>query len=292
MNRSLIFAALAAATMWAQTPPPAFEVASIRPATNIGQALKDGSLIGIRITPGHVSIGHMTLAKLICTAYEIQDYQLAGPDWLPTSFDPFDVEANLPAGATPDQVPAMLRALLADRFKLTVRKGSREADTYGLVVGKGGLKIKPKESASEPDRPATSESTILMGRDKKGQDTAVIGGVKVTETADEITRIEASSILQLADFLSMAISPTMPVPVIDKTGLTGNFDIKMEYTPPDLSSLLAGAPGAKPDVRAIIDAATAAWFAAVEKLGLHLERQKNPIETIIVEHLEKTPAEN
>jgi uncharacterized protein (TIGR03435 family) len=124
-------AAIGASGQIPSTATPAFEVASIRP----GKPFTQDSFIGIAIDPDRVRIGKMPLFKLIQTAYNIKPYQLEGPDWLldpatPDDFKIFDIEAKLPAGATADQVPLMLQALLRDRFKLTIRRGSREVDTY------------------------------------------------------------------------------------------------------------------------------------------------------------------
>ena len=152
MRSFITILTMTAIAVSAQTPAatPAFEVASIRTAKPFGQAVADGSLIGMVIDPDRVRMGQMPLSTLIVTAYNIKRYQLIGPDWLldpatPEDLRMFDIEAKLPAGATADQVPLMLQALLTDRFKLTIRKGSREMDTYALVVGKDGVKFKKKD---------------------------------------------------------------------------------------------------------------------------------------------------
>ena len=101
------------------------------------------------------------------------------------------------------------------------------------------------------------------------------------------TRVETSTIAGLVDYLSP--QGRLPAPVIDKTGLKGDYDIKMEIL---ARGLPPREPGAPLDLNAIIEAARSRLFAAVEKLGLKLERQKNQVATIIVEHVERTPTEN
>src|SRR6266513_2944286 len=96
----------------------AFEVASIRSAEPITPAMiQAGKMhVGMKIDAGKVDIGFFSLRELIPLAYEVKPFQLTGPDWL--SAQRFDILAKLPEGATKEQVPAMLRALLEERFKL------------------------------------------------------------------------------------------------------------------------------------------------------------------------------
>jgi uncharacterized protein (TIGR03435 family) len=292
-GRLLAAAAIAAIGASGQIPsavPPAFEVASIKPAKPFGA---QDSFIGIAINPDRVRIGKMPPFKLIQTAYNIKPYQLEGPDWLldpetPDDFKIFDIDAKLPAAATADQVPLMLQALLRDRFKLTIRRGSREADTYALLVGKDGVKFHKKESAGESQNAFTAQSKVIsVTEGQKGQTTVVNGATKETTVPGVRTLVETPNIGGLVEYLRLRTQ----MPVIDKTGLKEDYDIKMEILLGGLSGL-AGAPGAPLDLDAVMEAATSRLFTAVEKLGLKLEKQKNPVETIIVEHVERTPTEN
>ena len=96
----------------------------------------------------------MSLADLIRVAYRVKPYQLSGPDWM--TAERFDVLAKMPEGATREQVPEMLKALLAEPFKLAVHRESKEHAVYALVVGKGGPKL--KESAPDADAPAGGDA--------------------------------------------------------------------------------------------------------------------------------------
>lgn len=315
MSHTILFLALAAAAARAQS----FEVASIRSAPLTAQsftdALTDGSLNGVEITPGRVRIGRMPLDKLIRTAYGVVRIDdLAVPDWLDNDFRLFNIDAKLPADATADQVPLMLQALLADRFKLTVRRGSREADTYALLIGKDGLKAQNKEPAGDPNNPSTSEPRVTVAQGPNNETTVFLrtmrGGVtKVTSVPGVAIRVETSTISGLVDALTQPGALPLDVPVIDKTGLKGSFDIKMEILLPGRAALIkAGAPQlpVTPDavsMREFLDASkewnaahrdllSAPAFAAVERLGLKLEKQKNMIETITVEQMDKNPTEN
>jgi uncharacterized protein (TIGR03435 family) len=81
----------------------------------------------------------MPLRALIMRAYGVQSFQVSGPSWMDNPH--FDVVANVPDGATKEDTQTMLQNLLADRFKLKLHKGSKEAPIYELVVANGGIKI-------------------------------------------------------------------------------------------------------------------------------------------------------
>src|ERR1019366_1137981 len=140
-QQRLGLALLAAGAAFAQVPE--FEVATIKAATppDRGQIMAGAPMhVGMKIDAARVDIGFMSLADLIRTAYDVKPYQISGPDWIKS--ERFDILAKMPDGATKEQVPAMLQALLADRFKLTVHKESQEHPIYALIVGKGGSKLK------------------------------------------------------------------------------------------------------------------------------------------------------
>ena len=125
----LIFTSCAAL---AQSPPRTFEVASIKPAA----PPTDGRLM-VRMggDPGRLDYVNVSLKDLIRNALKIKDRQIEGPDWLGS--ERFDVKAKFPEGATKDDVPAMLQALLAERFKLAYHKSTRVTPVYALVPGEG-----------------------------------------------------------------------------------------------------------------------------------------------------------
>jgi len=133
----------------------AFEVASVRVAQprqgSGGGAICLTPCYGERIAVEHdrVDISTITLGRLMVEAFRIRPFQLSGPGWLTDlgNGTRFDIQAKMPAGASKDQVPAMLQALLADRFKLAVHRESRELPVYALVAGKDGPRLKAAEEA-------------------------------------------------------------------------------------------------------------------------------------------------
>ena len=185
----------------------AFEAASIKPTTMMG----DGASIDRK--PGMLLVRNGSLLDCIREAYGVGDAQVLGQNRLRP--ERFDIVAKLPAGTLQEQRPAMLQALLADRFKLVVHRESREMPVYALVVAKGGAKLTAVENGN-------------------GGLTSRLG--QVTGTAVPVSR--------LADFLG---GPRLQLghPVVDRTGLKGSFSFTLEWTPDDIFSALQEQLGLK-----------------------------------------------
>ena len=147
--RVLSFLLLAALAPLAQAQDKkAFEVASVKPAAQLDMAamaagIQNGQMprIGPRVDGQQAEYRYMSLKALIALAWNVKPYQIEGPDWLNSTR--FDIEAKLPDGASKDDAPAMLQALLEDRFKLTVHHETKQGPVLALVVGKGGSKMQP-----------------------------------------------------------------------------------------------------------------------------------------------------
>ena len=274
---------MAASVALGQAPKPAFEVASVKPAQPI--ELQDpGKLhIGMQIDGARVDIGSMRLADLIPVAFRVKFYQVSGPDWLSAddmSAPRFDVLGKMPEGAASEQVPEMLQALLAERFKLTFHRESREHSVYALVVAKGGPKLKQ----------LVPEADSLPG----GQ----AGTIRISPGPDGSMRTEASkqSMVQLAELLSRSVDR----PILDMTELKGYYHVTLEISMADMKKaaraegFAAGPPGAgaASAADAASDPSSGSIFSAVQKLGLRLEPRKSLIETIVIDHVEKTPTAN
>jgi uncharacterized protein (TIGR03435 family) len=308
---------LAAASAHAQTPAaslPTFEVASIKPAELPTPAqVASGKLhVGMNIDAARVDIGTLSLGDLIRIAYRVKAYQVSGPSWMNSAR--FDIVAKMPSGATREQVPEMLQALLAERFKLTLHHESKEHAVYALVVGKGGSKL--KESAPDADAGATGgpdgapaaaadnrqirvntdgKGVVIAGGENAGWSRMSMGQNGMMHM--EMKRVKASA---LADMLSRFVDR----PVVDMTDLKGSYDVALDLSMEDLRNVARAAgmavPGMAPagggaDVAHPADAASdpgASIFAAVQELGLKLEPRKAPLDLLVIDHLEKTPTEN
>src|SRR5262249_30571243 len=146
------------------TPAPKleFEVASIKPAGPLEKMVASGQLhVGMHVDGARVDIGSMAVPDLIQIAYKVKRYQLQGAGADGIGAQRWDILAKLPEGAKEDQVPEMLQALLADRFKLQIHRDTKEQSVYALVVGKGGHKMKdaapdPEPKPEDPDAPKPS----------------------------------------------------------------------------------------------------------------------------------------
>ena len=243
MRRYLAAILLLAAVSRAQSRPE-FEVASIKPNQS------EGGPSSIRAIKGQVILENSSLRKIIAAAYGIgedRDYALSAPDWL--RFEKFDVVAKVPPDATREQMMLMLQNLLADRFKLKLHRETRQLSVYALVVGNNGSKLRD----AAPGTPG-----------QIGMSPGCITG-------------HAAPMQALVDHLSNA-ALQLGRPVIDQTGLRGNYDFTLEWTPDNLP------PG---------DSNAPSLFTAVqEQLGLKLDARKAPVEIIVIDSAEKVPAGN
>ena len=133
---------LTAVVAAAQTKPAlAFEVASVSPSVPLQTQITTGQIrVGATITDSRVDLKSASLGELLILAYRLKPYQLTGPDWIQS--ERYDVQATIAAGGNKDQVPEMMQALLAERFKVRVHRDKKEHSVYALIVGNDGHKLK------------------------------------------------------------------------------------------------------------------------------------------------------
>jgi uncharacterized protein (TIGR03435 family) len=240
--RAAVFALFASAAL-AQTT---FESVSVK-------ATPPGATRSVyRTTPGLLTIENAPLSELIRRAYNVHTYQISGgPAWLGDAR--FNITAK--ASGNPDQyqMVMMVRALLADRFKLKVHHESKEGTVYLLIALKGGAKLQPP---AHPDQ----QPNVVVAADE-------LPGTKIPV---EIIKGYNASMAVLASNLASVVER----PVIDRTGITGQFDFEFSFGPENSSN--DGAPSI---------------FSAIQKLGLKLESGKGPVPTLVIDHAEK-PLEN
>lgn len=224
---------------------PAFDVASVKP---------DASETGvdrIDISKGNVIIQNVSLRRLINIAYGIPDsreYLLAAPDWLAT--ERFDISAKFPLSTPDPDVLLILQRLLGERFSLALHRETRQISGYALLPGKNGPKL----------RPAASPRPFANFRAQSGH--AEGTSVSMPDLADRLSRT----------------SFQLDRPVVDFTGLTGRYDLTLDWSPIDKQTENAAGPSI---------------FAAIEEqLGLRLEARKMPLEVLIVDHADRVPAAN
>jgi uncharacterized protein (TIGR03435 family) len=295
---SLVSVLLLSAVAFGQTP--AFEVATIKPseALNAAKMMSGAFRIGAIVDGGRAEFRFMALADLIQYAYKVKNYQVSGPDWIKT--ERFDIQAKLPEGATREQVPEMLQALLADRFQLKLRREQTEHSVFGLVVAKGGLKLKE----TTPDRPVAAgggdgkaaETAQRFTMTRSGDGGGSVGGpVRMSrELGMHVERKMTMAVL--ADFLSRFVGR----PVIDMTDTKETYAISMDLSLGDImrsgnGAVVAvsrdGAP-VNPGSLQTDDSGSASIFSEIQKLGLKLEPRKAPVELLSVASAERKPSEN
>lgn len=284
-------AAIGAARIQAQAPAaaspssPAYEVVSIKPNKTAARGIM------IRMEPGGRFVAdNITVKFLLQEAYNVKDSQISGaPGWLDTEhFDlnakPEDgyaeAEKKLGNDAAREQHRLMLQAMLADRFGLKLHHEPKEMSMYALVVAKSGSKLKasapmpdddgpPGPPPGQPGAPPMRRGIMMHGR-------------------GDLT-VASANLEMFADVLSRQIDHL----VVDKTGLKGNYDFSLKWTPdPGEGQMFRGAGEPPRDAAPPPEASGPSIFTALqEQLGLKLEPQKGPVDTIVIDHVDR-PSEN
>jgi len=240
--------------------PVSFEVASVK-ASPSGSAQFPGRSF---LPGGKFTATSLTLRALIQIAYDVPAVMISGGSNLLDS-GTYDIDAKTETGtAQGPELKRMLQTLLADRFKLSIRRETKKLQIYALIVGKNGPRLQKAEDRECPDivdGDALSRGTLchfLLSGPQTGWSGRTIG------------------MHDLADALTTRVNR----PVVDKTEITGYFDIKT-------SPWSLGA-GEADGVRQAADTNDPSLFTVLEEqLGLRLESQKGPVEILVVDHAEK-----
>lgn len=277
---------------------PGFEVASIkevRAPSSVENTLAGQFHIGINIDGSRADYGFMSLADLIPYAYHVKRYQVWGPSWMNETR--WDILAKIPQTQSTDRAPEMMQRLLVERFRLSIHRENREQSVYALVIGSGGLKI--KEAAAEEQAAAPQPVGIGFRMNNDGK-TAVISGrslgsMRLTPGPNGGMQMEIAKITMAA--LADRLTQFMDRPVVDATELKGNYQVTLELPPDTMAGIafaekLAIFAGSGSVGAGIGDTNTPAFIQAVRRLGLELQSRKVPVETIIVDRVEKTPTAN
>jgi len=277
-----------------------FEVASVKPAA----PQTDGRIM-VRMgggpgtpDPGQLNYSNVSLKQVISNAYNVKAYQVSGPDWLDSQR--YDIIAKVPEGVTKEQFNLMLQHLLAERFALELRHETKDFPLYELVVGKGGPKL--KASVNDPNAAPADALLPPPGRittDKNGFPQLPPGaaGRPMTMMSVMNGRLRMTSTHQTLPRLVDLLSNQVDRPVVDKTGLSGEYDVTLEFAPEGGSMMKGMPPPPPPPPGANVPSdnsgdAPSIYTAVQEQLGLKLDAKKGPLEFLVVTHAEKTPTEN
>lgn len=269
--------ALAAGVNAQKSLTPAFEVASVKPNMSGERAAQIDEL------PGGFTAINVALSLLITYAYQLSDNQLvSAPEWIRT--ERFDVTARFDHDppATPRSEPGerhlALRTLLAERFKLVARRETRERPMYALVMaradGRPGPMLTRSVSDCSPEGMKARVAAAQAGKPSSGTcgshftaSRIRFGGFPLSEFAKSFSRYNSRT-------------------VVDRTGLTGNWDFELTFRSEQTAPRPAGqdAPGIDPNLPSL-------ETALQEQLGLKLESTRGSVEVLVIDHVER-PTEN
>jgi uncharacterized protein (TIGR03435 family) len=276
---TIVLVLCAVVSLGAQTPRPTFDVVSVKPA------MGDTGFVPIAQSPGRFAWTYATLKMLIGMAYQRHAFDgreiVGGPDWIDR--DHFDVLAQADpsklvtdASGFPGPLFEMMRAMLADRFRLQVHAETRELPIYVLTRLRPEGKLGPRMTPSDFDCAALSRDLVSGKQPERRPDgmlPCAIGAMR--------GRINAATIDMRA--LSNVLGSMVARPVVDKTGLTGAYDVSLEFMPDFQNRFnVDGGPGTAP---AATDAPSI-FTAVQEQLGLKLDSTRGPVDVIVVDHAE------
>jgi uncharacterized protein (TIGR03435 family) len=226
-----------------------FEVASIKSG-------KPGSVRKSLLTDpnGRFATENATLRMLVTFAYSVHDFQVSGgPRWIDS--DAFDIVAKPENKSSRVQLLQMVQVLLTERFKLRIHRETKEQPVLALVIGKNGPKLK------------------MANTDDGGPMRGLQGG------RGELTGLGADM-----GSLARRLSGVIGRVVIDRTGLSGKYDFKLQWTP-DTAQPMRG-----PDEPVDSSLGSSILAAVQEQLGLKLEAQKGPVDMIVIDAVERPSA--
>jgi uncharacterized protein (TIGR03435 family) len=266
-------------------PTAVFDAASIKPQAPSA----DGNIrTMVQFPPnGRLTAAGATVKALICIAYGLSDFQvLGGPNWIEE--DRYDVQAT-PGAALEEQLQKMkseestlvkrqmLQALLADRFKLTLHRDTKELPIYSLEVAKGG----PKLTETKPDDANPDTANAPGHPSNKGR----------MRMSFQSTAIELTAQGMAMDGLARQLASQLGSAVQNHTGLTGDYDFTLRFTPNDANVVVPDPGGSSANVSLADNGGTSIFAAVQDQLGLKLESKKGPVEVVVVDHVDK-PSDN
>ena len=261
------------------TAQPVFEVASVK------LNKRESGMMRLGLWGERFLVSGLTTQGLIRETFGIQDDQIIGqPRWL--NSETYDIEAKVEQTVADRlnrlsfderfvEYRRMLETLLADRFKLAFHRESRELPMFALVVAKKGSKI-------EEAKPGDTYPEGMKDLEGKGH-----GDVMSIRRGQLVGQgIPISNLVEMLSQLGLGLV------IVDKTGLTAKYDFTLKWTPDQGTPKFKGADGSVQPAGPLADSFGPSLFTAMEEqLGLRLERQKGPVDVVVIDHIER-PSEN
>ncbi|HTB12091.1 MAG TPA: TIGR03435 family protein [Bryobacteraceae bacterium] len=274
---------LAASLFSCASAQPVFDVASVKPNKS-----NNPPTFNFPLGPGDTYVANggflaatnFPLGTYIAFAYKMQGSQMQSlmkqlPEWVMT--DRFDIQARAEGNPGKDQMRLMMRALLADRFKLAMHSEARETSVFAFVLLKPGVtgpNLRPHPADSSCPDPASGTPLTIAGGFP-----ALCGGLfPMAPSVAGRLRFGARNVT--ISFIANSLSAGSGIgrPMVDQTGLSGTFDFTIEFTPEDRR-------GSPPDAAADNGGPTLVE-ALREQLGIKLESRKSQVDMLVVDHVE------
>ena len=277
----LVLLAIAACSVFAQSNlRPQFEVASVKPSFT-------RTVANVRPLPGRLT-ADAPLQILIQYAYGVQPFQVVDrAGWLPPGR--YEIDATTDGHATRNQMFLMLQSLLEDRFRLKIHRETTQMPVYALVAAKGGLKLSPPNDSHCIDSPADAAPEWAGGRmaapgeAPSAQVLCGSAGLSLVPSAPLLpgggARLEGAK-MAMPEF-ARKLSLILDRSVIDKTGFTGLFDLRLDFVTDETTPAMPPPPpGSDMPGPSLAQALR-------QQLGLQLESTSGPVEVIVVDHAER-----
>lgn len=219
---------------------------------------------------------HVDLHGLLSRIFNLKTHELSAPDW--TWRTRVNINARVSEGATKEQFEVMLRNLIVERFKIAYHIDPRQMPTYDLVITKNGPKL--KEHIPSPD---DNDRTKWPSVDPKARDAdgfpVLPPGPFTGEMGMNGRRATQKFFNASMERLARLLEAPSHRPVHDGTGLTGKYDFMLKWI------LDFGGPSTE-------EGSPTLFEALEQQLGLKLESRKSMVDVLVIDHLEKTPADN
>jgi uncharacterized protein (TIGR03435 family) len=266
-----------------ELPPARFEVASVKP----NLAPQGVPILGVP-TRGAVTAVRQPAESLIFFAYNLENrYQIVGgafsggPKWLWE--ERFDIRALPPENVPRDQIPRMMQSLLAERFKLRVHWETRNQPVFALVLARTDRRLGPDLRLSKHDCAQFAAGggnawDAEAPRDEAGRALCLWGYSRVG-----VSRFGGAPISRFVDWLER--NAELDRPVVDQTGLIGNFDIAIEFAQQRILDIMNRARGLDPSKQQ--ETAPDIFRAVEEQLGLKLEPKTAPAKVLVIDSVER-----
>jgi bla regulator protein BlaR1 len=277
----------ASQTQNAAAATPVFDVVSIKPDNSATESMKTGKGIirqRMMINPGELTATGNTLKELIHFFYGVEDFQISGgPSWLNSEVYDVDAKADQSVRDALNKLSVeqrtlvnqrMLQALLADRFKLVLHRETRDLPEYSLVVTDAG-----KLHEVQGDCPPNS-NLLPPWEPGKPLPPPPCGGLGIGAGGFDGLKVPIPELVRVLSGITRRI-------VLDKTGLTGKYDINLEWAAePGQRPSLPPTPLPQPDPTRL-----PLPMAIQQQLGLKLEAQTAPVEILVIDQAER-PVQN